>query len=49
MVYTDETICRCRKQGHSGEPRDQQILDPETGTVHAPGLQVSIEGEVKRT
>lgn len=47
MAYTDETICQCTRKGHDGEPRDQQILDPETGTVFAPGLSVSQDGEVK--
>jgi hypothetical protein len=46
MVYTDETICRCTRRGHDGEPNSQQILDPETGAVYAPGLVVSEDGEV---
>lgn len=29
------------------EPHTQQILDPIDGTVHAPGLTVSLDGEVK--
>lgn len=41
-------ICECKKQGHNGEPRDQQVLDPETGAVHAPGLTITEEGEVQR-
>lgn len=48
IVYATKTICRCEKRGHSGEPRDQQVLDPETSTVHAPGLSVDIHGEVTR-
>lgn len=40
--------CKCKRKGHNGEPRDQQILDPETGTVHAPGLTISKDGEVTR-
>lgn len=28
------------------EPRSQQILDPETGTVHGPHVQVDIDGKV---
>lgn len=47
MVYTDETICRCRKRGHAGEPRDSQVLDPETGDVIGPGLKVGLNGEVE--
>jgi hypothetical protein len=48
MVYTNKTICECIRQNHSGEPRDQQILDPESGTVFAPGLKVTIDGTVER-
>lgn len=44
----ENTICQCRKKGHSGEPRDQQILDPSTGTVYAPGLKVDVDGKVTR-
>lgn len=32
----------------SVEPNTQQILDPETGAVHAPGLTVTQDGEVIR-
>jgi hypothetical protein len=39
-------ICDCTAEGHDGEPNRQQILDPETGAVHAPGLVVTQEGEV---
>lgn len=45
-VYTDVQICKCQRRDHSGEPLSRQILDPETGTVHAPGLTVSEDGEV---
>ena len=41
-------ICQCTRAGHSGEPSDQQILDPETGTVHAPSLRVTEDGEIIR-
>ena len=44
-----KTICKCTTEGHSGEPRDKQILDPETGTVHAPGLTVDEDGTITRT
>lgn len=46
-VYTDKMICQCDRRGHDGEPINNQILDPETGTVYAPGLEVSANGEVK--
>lgn len=42
------TICDCDRPGHDGEPTRQQIADPETGTVYAPGLHVTTEGEVVR-
>lgn len=42
------SICQCSRKDHSGEPRDQQILDPETGTVYAPELEVDIDGKVTR-
>lgn len=47
-LYSERLICHCKAAGHSGEPNEKQILDPETGTVHAPGLTVSIDGEVTR-
>lgn len=47
-VYTDKPICQCTKQNHGGEPVEQQIQDPETGTVYAPDLQVTTDGEVVR-
>jgi hypothetical protein len=47
-IYSNNLICKCTRRGHAGEPRDKQIMDPETGTVYAPGLEVSIDGEVKR-
>lgn len=31
-----------------GEPRDKQILDPDTGEVYAPGLKVKEDGTVER-
>lgn len=49
MVYTDQTICQCTRKNHSGEPVDQQIADPFTGAIHAPGLTVEPNGEIHRT
>ena len=49
ILYTDKMICECTRKNHNGEPRDQQILDPESGTVYGPGLTVSEDGEVKRS
>ena len=43
------SICKCKRHNHSGEARDQQILDPETGAVHGPGLVVDKDGTVTRT
>lgn len=39
-------LCKCKRKNHSGEPRDKQIQDPETGAVWGPGLRVTQEGEV---
>lgn len=51
LVYSDNPICSCRKGGHedavTGEPRRQQILDPETNSIHTPGLVISPDGDVK--
>lgn len=41
-------ICECTRQNHSGEPRDRQVRDPETGTVYGPGLSVNTDGKVTR-
>lgn len=48
MAYTSEPICQCTRAGHSGEPSLNQVRDPFNGTVHAPGLTVDIDGEVKK-
>lgn len=47
-AFDMEAICHCKERGHGGEPLDQQIKDPETGTVYAPGLSVTEGGEVNR-
>ena len=47
-VYTEKPLCRCTRQGHGGEPVEQQILDPETNVVYCPDMSVSLDGEVKR-
>lgn len=47
-AYADDLICRCTRRNHMGEPVDQQIKDPETGTVYGPGLSVSELGEIAR-
>lgn len=48
VIYTNQMICKCKRTEHTGEPVDQQIQDPETGTIYTPGLTVSRDGEVKR-
>lgn len=48
VVWDLEPICTCTKANHSGEPRDAQVLDPETGTVYGPGIAVTTEGKVER-
>lgn len=47
-VYSKSDICECTKASHSGEPRDKQILDPDTGAVHAPDLVVDQDGTVEK-
>lgn len=47
-VFGMELLCECKKSTHNGEPITQQIADPTTGTVHAPGLTVDIDGKVTR-
>ncbi len=42
-----ETTCNCQRPNHSGEPIDNQILDPKTGAVHGPGLVVENDGTVR--
>lgn len=41
-----DTVCTCKRQGHSGEANEKQITDPTTGTVWGPGLRVTTDGEV---
>lgn len=41
-------ICHCPIPEHDGEPFKQQILDPTTGDVHAPGLIVKEDGSIER-
>ena len=48
IVLKKDPICGCERPNHSGEPVNNQIADPETGTVYGPGLSVTKEGEVRR-
>lgn len=48
MAVGRDGFCECQRQGHAGEPVDKQILDPDTGTVYAPGLIVDDDGKVTR-
>lgn len=49
-IYADDFVCECTRNLHTekrdGEARLNQIKDPETGTVYAPGLTVDIDGKV---
>lgn len=55
MVLLDkDRLCSCGRSGHedavTGEPRVEQIEDPFTGDVHAPGAIIRREtGEVEFT
>lgn len=46
-VYSQQTICRCRRKNHAGEPKDQQVSDPFTGTVYGPGMRIKLDGTVQ--
>lgn len=46
VVMGTETECNCQRPGHDGEPINNQVTDPFTGAVHAPGLVVEQSGEV---
>lgn len=48
ILYTSDMICKCKRRGHSGEPSDEQILDPTTGDVYAKALVIKRNGRVQR-
>lgn len=48
LVWDLEPMCTCTRANHSGEPRDAQVLDPDTGTVYGPAVAVTTDGEVER-
>lgn len=48
IVLGMDCWCQCKRKEHSGEPNTQQIRDPETGTVYAPGLKVTEDGKVEK-
>jgi hypothetical protein len=48
VVLGKTPMCYCKRKRHDGEANDVQTQDPETGTVWAPGLRVTQEGEVIR-
>ncbi len=49
-IYADDTVCQCTRKLHvekrDGDMTLNQIEDPETGDIHAPGLIVKADGEV---
>lgn len=49
-IYSSEMVCTCERQMHvmrrDGEAILNQIKDPETGTVYAPGLSIDTDGTV---
>jgi hypothetical protein len=54
ILLGKERICTCKRSGHddlvNGEPRTQQVQDPFTEDIHAPGLIVKAEsGALERT
>lgn len=50
-LYTTDWICTCTRKLHAekrdGEPTLNQVEDPFTGDIHAPGLVVGEDGQVK--
>lgn len=48
VIFGLPPICKCTRPNHGGEAVNQQIKDPETGTVYGPGLAVTEEGGVIR-
>lgn len=51
LLALRDAICGCTRKLHDdkmqGEARLQQVADPETGAVYAPGLTVTEDGEVE--
>lgn len=47
-VLALDPICQCSKPKHSGEPRNNQVMDPITETVYGPELSVDKDGTVHR-
>lgn len=45
-VYSDEMVCECIRKNHSGDPSENQIVDPFTQSVHGPGAEITVDGEV---
>ncbi len=48
VMQNAQPICKCARRGHDGEPVEQQVSDPFTGSVHGPGLEVTDAGEIRR-
>lgn len=46
MVYTDQPICKCERKNHGGEPNEQQVTDPFTGSVFGPHAVINPDGTV---
>lgn len=45
-VYSQELLCQCTRQGHSGEAINNQIQDPETGSIYGPHAVIKEDGTV---
>lgn len=45
-VYSQELICQCTRQGHSGEMNLEQIKDPFNNTVYGPHAVIKEDGTV---
>lgn len=49
-IYSSVHLCECKRKLHAekrdGEPTSNQVEDPFTGNVEAPGLTVNTDGTV---
>lgn len=46
ILYSEELICQCTRKDHAGEAVNQQIKDPETGSVYGPHSVIHEDGHV---
>lgn len=49
VVINLPEMCHCKRKNHDGEPANEQIADPTTGSVFGPGLEVTQDGDIVRS